>query len=127
MSEVKDRVLAVRKDANMTREAFGARIGLTANSVYLMESGLRNPSSATAREICRQFSIREEWLKTGQGEMHRDLTPAMDAADRVRRLLVDQPSSTAAAVISTLVSLDPAGPEWETIRRLLESISDRLK
>ena len=127
MSELKDRVRLVRDDAGMTRAAFAERVGMTANSLYMIESGMRGISPATARELCRQFSVREDWLRTGEGEMHRDLTPAMEAADRVRRLLVDAPTSTAGAVISALVALDPAGPEWEAIGSVLREIGERMK
>ncbi len=123
MDEMKDRVKQVRKDAAMTREAFAERIGMTANSIYMIEAGLRGASPAAVREICRQFAVREEWLRTGEGEMHRDLSPALEAAERVRRLLVDAPNSTAGRVISALVALDPAGPEWDTIGSLLRQIT----
>jgi len=128
MSELKDRVRMIRDEAGMTRAAFAAKIGYESpNAVYSIETGIRGVSDAAVREICRQFSVREEWLRTGAGEMHRDLTPAMEAADRVRRLLVDAPSSTAGIVISALVELDPAGPEWAAIGFVLRRITDKIK
>lgn len=123
MDEMKDRVKQVRKDAALTREAFAERIGMTMNSIYMIEAGRRGASPAVVREICRQFAVREEWLRTGEGEMHRDLSPALEAAERVRRLLVDAPSSTAGRVIAALVALDPAGPEWEAIGSLLRRLT----
>ncbi len=125
--ELTERIRAIRKDAGLTQTEFAERIGVKMNQVSFYENGRRAPSAATAREICRQFQVREHWLRTGEGEMHVDMTPAMQAADRVRRLLVDAPSSTAGAVIAALVKLDPAGPEWEAIAKVLRDISSSIK
>ena len=119
---MKDRIKAVRLDAGLTQKAFAERINVRSNYVYILETGRGAASPAVVREICRQFAVREQWLRTGEGDMHYNTTPALDAADRVRRLMVDHPESTAAAVVSALVSLDPLGPEWEMIGGLLQSI-----
>lgn len=124
---MKDRIKRIREDAGLTQKAFGERLGLSMNFVYLMETDRKKPSSATIREICRQFSVREDWIRTGAGEPYRDMTPAMAAADKVRRLLVDAPTSTAAVVISSLLELDPMGAEWEAIGTVLNRILDKNK
>lgn len=124
---MKERIKAIREDADLTQKEFADRLGVTMNYVYMMESGRREPSVATAREICRQFSVNEVWLATGQGEMHRDLTPAMKAAEAVRRLLIDEAGTPAAAVVSELLALDPHGPEWEVLGDLLYRVIEQLK
>ncbi len=124
--ELGSRIRSVRDDAGMTRKEFSEKLGLTPNNIYMIETGRRGISPAISREICRQFSVRDQWLENGEGEMHRDLSPAMEAADRVRRLLIDAPASTAGVVISALVELDPSGPEWVAIGSLLKSIADKL-
>lgn len=122
-----ERVRLVRDEAGLSREAFSERIGYkTANSIQLVERNMRGLSEGAIRELCRQFSIDERWLRTGEGEMHRDLAPALAAAERVRRLLVDAPASTAGAVIAALVELDPLGPEWEVLGSLLRSVNEKL-
>lgn len=124
---MKDRIKAIRKEACMTMTEFGKRIGVTMNYVYMMESGKREPSVATAREICRQFAIDAHWLQTGEGPMHTTFSNAEQAAAAVSRLLTDEPESTAAEVISELLALNPKGPEWEAIGALLQRIAARTK
>lgn len=63
------RIKAIRKAANLTQEEFGARIGIKQNSVALIESGKRNPSSQLILSICREFGINRTWLETGKGDM----------------------------------------------------------
>ena len=123
-----ERVRMIREEAGLSREAFSARIGYkTGGAIQLVERDMRGLSTTALRELCRQFSVNEEWLLTGNGEMHRDLSPANEAAERVRRLLVDAPASTAGAVIAALVELDPLGPEWAVIGSVLRSISAKLE
>jgi len=63
------RIKAIRKYADLTQEEFGARIGIKQNSVALIESGKRNPSTQLVLAICREFGISRHWLETGEGDM----------------------------------------------------------
>lgn len=122
-----ERIRKVREDAGLARHAFGERLGVSMNHVYMMETGRKAVSKPVIRELCRQFGVRESWLRTGEGEPYRDLTPALDAADRVRRLMVDRPDSVAAVVISHLLKWDPDGPEWARIGEVVDSIKETHK
>lgn len=122
-----ERMRKIREDAGLARNAFAARLGVSMNHIYMMETGRKGVSKSVAREVCRQFGVREAWLRTGEGEPYRDLTPALDAADRVRRLIVDRPDSTAAAVIQQLLKWEPDGPEWARIGEFLDSIKETHK
>lgn len=68
---MKDRIKVIRKENNMSQEKFGELLGITKASVSRLESGENNPSEQTVMLICREFSINEEWLRTGQGEMYK--------------------------------------------------------
>lgn len=71
--------------------------------------------------------MNEQWFQTGEGEPYLDLSPAVHAADAVRQLMVDYPTSTAGAVISALLSFDPLGPEWDAIASVLDRINENRK
>ena len=60
-----DRVLQIRKENKMTQDDFAKKIKLSKNFVWMLEKGERVPSDRTISDICREFSISEEWLKTG--------------------------------------------------------------
>ena len=122
-----ERIRKVREDAGLARHAFGERLGVSMNHVYMMETGRKGVSKSVIREVCRQFGVRESWLRTGEGEPYRDLTPALDAADRVRRLIVDHTDSVAAAVIQQLLKWEPDGPEWTRIGEFVNSVKETHK
>lgn len=66
---MKSRIHAVRAQADLTMAEFAKRIGMTTSSISLFESGKATPSDRTILSICREFSVNEHWLRTGEGEM----------------------------------------------------------
>ncbi len=67
------RILEIRKDAGKTQDVFAEKLGLTKNFISLIETGKREPSDRTIKDICREFNINEDWLRTGKGEMKKDI------------------------------------------------------
>lgn len=63
-----DRIKTIRKNAKMTQQAFADALGLTQNFITQVETGAKNVSDRTVRDICREFGVSEKWLRTGEGE-----------------------------------------------------------
>lgn len=72
------RIKSVRKcdRIKLSQDAFGKRLGVTGVAVSRIESGERNPSEQIIRSICREFNVDEHWLRTGEGEMFREVSRA---------------------------------------------------
>lgn len=66
---LKDRILKIRKDNGLTQDAFAKKLNLSKNFVWMLENGERVPSDRTISDICREFEINDEWLRTGKGDM----------------------------------------------------------
>lgn len=66
---MEQRIKAIRKAQKLTQTEFGRRLGVRGNTVTNYETGLRMPSEAVIRSICREFNVSERWLRTGEGEM----------------------------------------------------------
>lgn len=69
MDSMKDRIKLIREQNKLSQEDFGNRIKIKRSAVSKIESGLNNPSDQTIALICSEFSINENWLRTGDGEM----------------------------------------------------------
>lgn len=65
---MKNRIKQIRKDHKLTQVEFGERIGVKGNTVTGYETGLRNPTDAVIKAICREFGVNEGWLRAGNGE-----------------------------------------------------------
>lgn len=66
---MKDRIKQLRKSLKLTQAEFANKIGLGGNTIARYELGDRAPSNAVIQSICREFHVREEWLRTGVGDM----------------------------------------------------------
>lgn len=64
-----ERIKELRKSLGLTQQEFGDRIGIKRNSVALIEGG-RATSEQTLVSICREFDVREEWLRNGVEPMY---------------------------------------------------------
>ncbi len=67
--EMKDRLKAFRKYLGLTQNDVADRLHIRQTHVSAMENGTKNITDRTISDICREFSISEEWLRTGSGNM----------------------------------------------------------
>ncbi len=66
------RIKQLRSILDLTQDSFGARIGIKKASISTIENGKSNPSEQTIFSICREFGVREEWLRYGTGEIFQE-------------------------------------------------------
>lgn len=113
------RIKQLRKDLNLTLDKFGKRIGLKKSALSLIENEKNDLTDANAKSICREFNVREEWLRTGEGEMYVHLTRSEKITGFAAEVLNDEEESFRRRLLEALSDLDVE--EWE----LLEKISEK--
>ena len=69
-----ERIKEIRKNAGLTMEQIGEKIGMKKSSVSQIESAKNNPSDSSIKMICREFNVDEHWLRTGEGAPYKELT-----------------------------------------------------
>lgn len=74
MNEISSRLKEVREALGMNQTQFGARLGIGNTAICKAEIGENNVSERVILDVCRVFSISEDWLRTGNGEMEKDNT-----------------------------------------------------
>lgn len=68
--ELRDRIKMIRNDAGLTQSEFSVRLGFAPTSAASWEKkDAQEPSEPIKLLICKTFGIREEWLRSGEGEM----------------------------------------------------------
>lgn len=63
------RIREIRKHYGLNQTDFGERIGLKQTAIGLYENDQRGVADRTILLICEKYSVREEWLRNGTGEM----------------------------------------------------------
>ena len=69
------RVKLLRKQLNLSQEAFGLKLGVTGAGISKIENGLRNLTEQMIILICKEYNINESWLRFGEGEMFKEKLP----------------------------------------------------
>lgn len=64
-----ERITELRKALDLSMDEFGKRLGVTRSSISNIESGRRSLTDQMFISICREFNVRDEWLKDGIGTM----------------------------------------------------------
>ena len=66
---MQERIKIIRKTHNLTQFEMAERLQITQSAVAAYENGRRVPHSTMITTICREFNVREEWLREGIGSM----------------------------------------------------------
>lgn len=123
MSELADRILAIRKDSGLSQSAFGEKLNLSQNFVWMIEKGQRDPSDRTISDICRVYGVNEAWLREGVGEMYVPKTREETIAELVGSAL-NGSNDFKKAVIQMICSR--TDQELETLEAALRAIYESL-
>jgi transcriptional regulator with XRE-family HTH domain len=125
---LKDRLKKLRKELDLTQQAFADKIGMKQNTIAQYEMGRTTPSDAIIFSICREFGVDENWLRTGEGKMFEELTDQQKVMKYTGMLLRDTDSVVANAIQSFIVTYEQLD---DTSKATLEKIAlqyiDNLK
>lgn len=64
--ELKERIALARKQAGLSQEQLGEKLGVSRQAVSKWESGQSNPDVAYVAEMCRLFGVSSDWLLLGK-------------------------------------------------------------
>lgn len=118
--KLKDRIKEIRKLSGLTQVEFGKRIGVRGNTITNYENGLRNPTDSVILSICREFEVREEWLRNGSGEMCIVKTRNQEIQEFANDVMEDEDESFKKRLILALSKLDSR--DWETLSKIAEQM-----
>lgn len=63
------RIRELRKTLDLSQKEFADKIGLKQNAISYMEKDGATVTEQNIKTICSQFSVNENWLRTGDGKM----------------------------------------------------------
>lgn len=125
MSSMSERIAQCIKDSGLTKTAFANRINISQPHISKITLGESTPSDRTIADICREFNISEEWLRTGEGPMRIELTRSQQIASFVGDVLSSSKPDFRSTLISVLSQLDEK--EWEAIESITLKFVDAMQ
>jgi DNA-binding XRE family transcriptional regulator len=117
-----NRIKDLRKDLGLTQDEFAKKIDLSRNYINLIEMGKKIPADRTIRDICRTFSVNENWLTTGEGKMY--LPQEDEEAAYVSELLLGSDNELYSIIKAIMKTYSELG---EKEKKVLESFAKDLR
>lgn len=119
--EIYERIKYLRKDIlNMNQEEFSDRLKISRGNLSNIEINRVNTTDRVISDICREFDINEKWLRTGEGEMHEQLTDQQKVMKYTAMLLKDKDSLMATAIKNFIVTYEQLD---DTSKKVLEDVA----
>lgn len=123
---MKDRIKKIRTDAGLNQTDFAKKLSISRSAVCKIESGENNPSEQTLKLIQADFSVNENWLRTGEGEPY--MPPGDDRAGYISDLLEgkdDEFCDMIVQVVKTYSDLDEKSKA--VLREFAKKLADNIK
>ena len=120
---VGSRIKELRNSLDLTQQKFADRLGIQHGAIANYELERNVPIDAVISLICREFNVREAWLRDGTGEMLEVKPRAEELGELVRKLLADRPESFRSRLITSLLRFEPDSPEWQILENIYNSIA----
>lgn len=106
-----DRIYELRKELGLTMDKFGNCLGVTKTTISRLEKGERNVTDQMVRSICREFNVREQWLREGVGPIFEgaELDP-LDTLLKSRKISAED-LKMVKSVVGAFLELEPSSRE----------------
>jgi transcriptional regulator with XRE-family HTH domain len=93
---INKRIKDIRLALGLTQIQFANRLGIRQSSLSAIENGITETvDERNIRIICKEFSVNEDWLRYGDGEMFRNeenmlklLAANMDSLDELDKKII---------------------------------------
>lgn len=121
-----ERIKQLRATLGLSAEKFGGRIGVTRSAISKMELGVCNVSEQSILSICREFNVREEWLRNGTGEMFNELSQEEEVAYIVGQALPQAPDFIKDTFIALgKLSHDFTPEDWQAVKKFIDALAGK--
>ena len=90
MTILRDRIKTIRKNAGMTQQQFAEKLVFQKYDCNLSDKCKGSEIDAIIISMCREFGVREEWLRTGKGAMYRETTPDLELSKWFGQILKEE-------------------------------------
>lgn len=118
-----ERIKKILEELGLKKVEFAERLHISRPYASELCSGAKAPSNRTISDICREFGVREAWLRTGEGEMFVQDTQSEQVAAFLADLTKDDSDTFKKRFVEMLAGLSPA--DWELLERMAEKLTQK--
>lgn len=125
MQEIAERITKVIKDKAKTKTEFAEKLNISQSFVSRLASGEKEPSDRTIADICREFDVNEDWLRTGQGDPYVQLSRDEELAQFFGEVMKGEDPDFRRRLLSVMSRLTT--DEWALLEQMAWKLVDELR
>lgn len=125
MSKLNERISDLIAELGIKKTAFASRLNVSQAFVSQMCSGAAQPSDRTIADICREFNVNEDWLRTGEGAMFLERSRDDELSAFFGDVLSGQPDDFRRRLIAALSRLSV--DEWAMVEHVATKLAEDMK
>ena len=114
---MKERIKELRKTLGLTLESFGDKVGVGKSTISRIENGTNGLTEQMILSICREFNVNEEWLRSGTGEMFKDMTLDEEIISFIGDIQWDASNTFKKRFVSAIAKLNEE--EWKVLEKII--------
>lgn len=122
MSTIEERIIEIRKNANLSQTEFAESLGVGRGVITNLERGLTELKPQFCSLICEKYHVNKTWLETGDGEMFKKPSVNDEIAEFVGRALKDGSDPVYRRVLLALARTDES--VWQKAKEFLQNLKD---
>lgn len=115
MNGFAERLTDLLNNLKMSKTGFAEKINVSQAFISQLCSGVKQPSDRTITDICREFNVREEWIRDGTGTMFKEMTRDEEIARAIGRM-EGEDDSFKKRLIAALLKLGEK--DWEALENI---------
>lgn len=122
MEHLSERIVELIKSLGIKKTIFARTLNVSQAFVSQLCSGERMPSDRTIADICREFDVSEEWLRTGTGPMFVEKARDEELAEFFGHVLARDDFKQ--RLLAALSRLDES--EWAMLEQVARKLLDEI-
>ena len=122
---MKERIKELRKTLGLTLESFGDKVGVGKSTISRIENGTNGLTEQMILSICREFNVNEEWLRSGTGEMFKDMTLDEEIISFIGDIQWDASNTFKKRFISAIAKLSEE--EWKVLEKIITVCANEVE
>lgn len=121
MESIASRIIKIAEANQLNKSEFARRINVTPAYISKLSKQPDSvPSDRTISDVCREFNVNEEWLRTGEGEMFKPKSRNEELFEFVTNA-IGKPTGIQAKLLSIMARL--TDEQWEVLNDIANEMA----
>lgn len=82
-----ERIKIIRNNSGQSQSVFAKHLSVTRNVIAKYENGIVEPPELFIKHMCSEFSVNENWLRTGEGNTYSVVIDKDSFAAKIHKIV----------------------------------------